>query len=128
MAVQLRGTGDGQVLQKILVQKADGGVQEITPDSTQAIKIASLSFVLANGDGHGFKLCPGVENMWACKGKLEAENNWPLKGTGSDLAGFVRLKLSEVDPDQGLKLPVNNRLCDPGQKDCLITRWSSRKQ
>lgn len=128
MAVQLKGTGDGQVLQKILVQKADGSVQEITRDSTQAIKIASLSFVLANGDGHGFKLCPGQKNIWACKSKLEAENNWPLKGAGSDMAGFVRLKLSEVNPTEGLKLPVNNRLCDPGQKDCLITRWSSRKQ
>jgi 2',3'-cyclic-nucleotide 2'-phosphodiesterase (5'-nucleotidase family) len=127
MAVQLKGTGEGQALQKILIKKTDGSVLEITPDSSQVIKIASLSFVLANGDGHGFKLCPEIKNIWACKSKLEAENNWPLKGAGSDLAGFVRLKLSEVDPAQGLKLSVDRRLCDPGQKDCLIERWSRRK-
>ncbi len=128
MAVRLKGTGSGQVLQKLLVRRADGRVQEITPGSTQAVKVASLSFVLANGDGHGFKLCPGITDIWACKSKLEAENNWPLKGAGSDLAGFVRLKLGEVDSAQGLRLQVDRRLCDPGQKDCLIERWQRMKQ
>jgi hypothetical protein len=32
----------------------------------------------------------------------------------------VRMRLRELDPERGLQLLVDRRLCDRGQSDCLI--------
>ena len=90
-------------------------------DVDEIIKVASISFVLANGDRHGFGLCPGIKDIWACKDKLENATNWPLTGDNVDLTGFLRERLLSLKGD--LELAKDGRLCDRGQQNCLIDRW-----
>ena len=123
MAVKLGGDVGRPKVTKLLVRRQGGGIVEITPTSTEPVKIASSSFVLANGDGHGFRLCQEIVDVSECSGVLEATTNWPLAGDAADLAGLLRMKLRQLDPDKGLQLSVDRRLCDRGQSDCLIDRW-----
>ena len=87
------------------------------------IRIAASGFVLANGDGHGFRLCSDTGSISKCIETLEAAPNWPLGGEGAELTGLLRLRLREIDPAKGLQLSVDRRLCDRGQTGCLIDRW-----
>ena len=123
LAVKLASGGGKQVVESIAVRKQDGTVVPITRDSLDEFSVASVSFVLANGDDHGFDLCPDLDDIWACKSRLEDMPNWPLTGPGSDLAGFVQLKLSDLGMDPGLTLSTDGRLCDPGKDGCLIDQW-----
>jgi hypothetical protein len=122
-AVELQVSDGKQTLKRMSVRRADGVVVPVARDSTDRFSLASVSFVLANGDGHGFALCPGTEDIWACKDEIEAAPNWPLQGTGADLPGFLELKLRELGLDPGLTLAADGRLCDPGQSGCLIDKW-----
>jgi hypothetical protein len=110
-------------IDEILVRRANGSLLEVRPDSQDLVTIASLSFVLADGDGHGFDLCPGLTDVWACKSVLEGDPQWPLEGDGADLAGFVRGELQRIGTSPGLKLITDRRFCDPTDKACLIDRW-----
>ncbi len=112
-----------QELAELLVRRADGSLLEITPETQETVSLASVSFVLANGDGHGFDLCPEIDDVWACKDEIEDAPNWPLEGDGTDLSGFVRLKLLELGEDPGLDLATDGRLCDPTDSGCLIDAW-----
>jgi hypothetical protein len=91
------------------------------------VKVVSLSFTLANGDKHGFSLCAEGMDVDDCKAWLERDPRWPLEGDGSDLAGFVRLKLGQVGAAGGLQLTVDRRLCEPRQTGCLIDTWTGGK-
>lgn len=123
MAVRLQIVGGRQRLQRILVRRADGSTLEVGPDSKDTVSIASVSFVLANGDRHGFNLCPDLTDIWACKDRLEEKTNWPLDDMGADLPGFVEQQLRALGGENGLTLATDRRLCDPGDTDCLIDRW-----
>ena len=121
MAVRVAVENRRQIVKQIRVRRADGTIIEVPRDSDKPVTIASLSFTLANGDKHGFRLCPGIDDMWACKDALEKDTRWPLSGDGSDLAGFVRQILRALPGE--LTLAKDGRLCDPGQKNCLIDSW-----
>lgn len=123
MAVRIKSGGGRQVVSQILVRRNDGSHLKIAPDSNDPVKLASISFVLANGDGHGFDLCPGEKNVWACKSLLEKKPDWPLVGAGRDLTGFVLRELRKSAGTDGVRFAKDGRLCDPDQKDCLIDRW-----
>ena len=123
MAVRLGGTDTTHKVAQILVRRRDGSRVEIGPNSIEPIRIAASSFVLANGDGHGFRLCPDADSVAKCVELLEADSKWPLIGEGADIAGLLRLKLREIDPNVGLKLSTDRRLCDRGQTGCLIDSW-----
>jgi hypothetical protein len=123
MTVRLGGTDAMHKVSKILVRRQDGRSVDITPESTELVKIASSSFVLADGDGHGFRVCDGISNVAQCIAMLDASTNWPLAGDGAELSGLVRTRLRELDPERGLQLSVDRRLCDRGQADCLIDQW-----
>ncbi len=127
MAVRLTGVKGEQKVQQILLKEPDGSIMEITAGSTQAIRVASLSFVLAGGDGYGIKLCPDNMDVSHCKGHLESNSRWPLVGDQSDLTGFVRHKLSELGVKHSLNFSTDGRLCDPRQRKCLIDSWESNK-
>ncbi len=127
MAVRLKGEGGRQIVSQILVQRWDGSVMKVGPDSEEPIKLASISFVLANGDGHGFALCPGEANIWACKATLEKTPDWPLVGEGRDLTGFVLRELRLAGKDSSVNFAKDGRLCDPLQSDCLIDRWQAKR-
>ncbi|NNF79141.1 MAG: bifunctional metallophosphatase/5'-nucleotidase [Rhizobiales bacterium] len=120
----LKRTGqDGLAFEKVLVRRVSGEVVEIGPASEDPIKIASLSFVLANGDRHGFKVCPGTEDIWACKGELEKAPNWPATDKGDDLAEFVRIALRDADEGSGVVFQTDGRICEAKRSDCLVDRW-----
>ncbi len=123
MTVRLGGADAMHKVAQIRVRRQDGRSVEITPDSTEPVKIASSSFVLADGDGHGFRLCKGISEVTQCIAMLDGSTNWPLTGDGAELSGLVRMRLRELDPDRGLQLSVDRRLCDRGQADCLIDQW-----
>lgn len=123
MSVQLQVIDGRQQVARVVVKRTDGTTLELTPATTEPVSVASVSFLLADGDGHGFRLCAENMDVWRCKSEIEASPDWPLGGDGADLAGFVRLKLSGAGFDPGLHLPVDRRLCDPGQTGCLIERW-----
>ena len=106
-----------------MVQRHTGALVEIGPGSTDLFKVASSPFLLADGDGHGFGLCPAEAARSTCIEALEAAPDRPLTGDGADIASLVRMKLREADPVRGLELRVDRRLCDRGQTDCLISRW-----
>jgi len=114
---------DGGTRLAELVVNRNGDLVNVTPDSTERITIASLSFTLADGDHHGFGLCADGDDVWACKAALEADPRWPLAGDGADLSGFTRLKLLELGPDGGLELATDDRLCEATGTPCLIDRW-----
>ncbi len=124
MAVRLKGEGGRQIVSQILVRRRDGTLIKVTPDSDVPIRLASISFVLANGDGHGFALCPGQSNIWACKSTIEKTPDWPLVGEGKDLTGFVLRELRLAGKDSSVNFAKDGRVCDPQQNDCLIDRWS----
>lgn len=123
MAVKLRGADGKQQVERILVRRANGELLEIGPASEAVLSIASLSFVLANGDDHGFRLCPETEDVWACKDSLEARPNWPDTKLGEDLSEFVRINLRQAGQASGPLFATDGRLCDPRQADCLIESW-----
>jgi 5'-nucleotidase / UDP-sugar diphosphatase len=123
MAVQLAEPQSGQKIARILVKRKSGEAVEIGPASTALFKVASSPFLLADGDGHGFKLCPADTSGSKCIEALEAAPNWPLLGEGADIASLVRMNLRKLDPARGLELSTDRRLCDRGQNDCLISRW-----
>lgn len=123
LAVEIHVVDGKQALKRMAVRRSDGEVVEVTRDSADTFSLASVSFVLANGDGHGFTLCPGVDNIWACKDQIEEAPDWPLEGAGADLPGFLELKLREAGIEPGLTLTTDARLCDPGQTGCLIDTW-----
>jgi 2',3'-cyclic-nucleotide 2'-phosphodiesterase (5'-nucleotidase family) len=127
MAVQLNVEKGQQTVSRIVVRRADGSKLELKPDTMDLVKIASASFVLANGDGHGFKLCAGAASVPACMTALEATTNWPQKGAekgeGADLGSLIGLRLRALAPDRELDLPLDRRLCDPSQSGCLIATW-----
>ncbi len=123
LAVQLHVVDGKQTLKRMAVQRNDGTVVQVTADSAERFTLASVSFVLANGDGHGFSLCPGVDSVWDCKDQIEGAPSWPLEGPGADLPGFLEMKLNELGTDPGLTLKTDVRLCDPDQDGCLIDRW-----
>ena len=123
MAVRIGEAGSPQKIARLRVQRHDGTVIEIGPDTPDMVSVASLAFVFANGDGHGFDLCASETVLAKCIEQLEAAPAWPLAGEGADIASLVRMKLAEVDPARGLELFVDRRLCDRGQTDCLIDRW-----
>jgi len=125
MTVQLHVADGRQKVARVVVKRTDGSLLELRAESTEPVSVASISFLFADGDGHGFRLCAEEIDVWSCKSEIEARPDWPLKGDGADLAGFVRLKLVDAGFDPGLHLPVDRRLCDPGQTDCLIERWSA---
>jgi 2',3'-cyclic-nucleotide 2'-phosphodiesterase (5'-nucleotidase family) len=126
IAVRLGSSAGKQKVERILLRKRDGQTMEITARSKQKVRIASLSFVLANGDGHGFELCGADTSVSACKQQLEADPRWPLSGEDSDLTGFVRKMLSKQGLKPGLKIATDQRLCDPRQSNCLIDRWQNK--
>ena len=105
------------------VRRADGSVVDIGPDSTANFKIASIAFVLANGDGHGFNACAAGETVAQCSDAIDAAPAWPLEGEGADIGSLVRLRLRALDQQRGLVFTVDRRLCDRGQQDCLIAKW-----
>ncbi len=117
---------DGAAFEKVIVRKADGKLVEIGPQSETPVSIASLSFVLANGDRHGFKLCTGTEDVWACKSKLEETPNWPAPDKGEDLAVFVRIALQSADTGSGVVFQTDGRICEGRQAGCLVDRWADR--
>lgn len=123
MAVELAQPGSAHRIARILVRRQDGRTVTISPDSTETFSIASIGFVLANGDRHGFDLCGGESSVSRCIQALEASPNWPVQGEAADIAGLVRVKMQSVSPRHGLVLGVDRRLCDRGQKSCLIDRW-----
>lgn len=125
MVVQLHVVDGRQDVARILVRRPDGTVLDLSPGTTEPVSVASVSFVLANGDGHGFRLCAESQDVWSCKSEIDADPRWPLDGDAAELTGLVRLKLGQAGFDPGLTLPVDNRLCDPGQQECLIETWSS---
>lgn len=126
MAVNVAVADGLSRLDEILVRRANGALLPVGPDTLDLVTVASLSFVLADGDGHGFALCPDLGDPWACKAMLEEKPQWPLEGDGADLAGFVRRELLKLGTDPGLKLATDGRLCEPTSSDCLIDRWRER--
>lgn len=122
MAVKV---GAGKRIEKILVKRWNGQVVEIGPDDKSEFKLASNSYVMANGDGHGFKLCPDGIKLKPCIALLENNSGWPLSGVGRTDAGFLRLELGKVDPARGLLLKKDHRLCEVTDQvaDCLISKW-----
>lgn len=126
MVVRLEGEGGRQVLSQILVRRRDGTLLKVGPDMETPIKLASISFVLANGDGHGFALCPNESNIWACKSAIEKTPDWPLVGEGRDLTGFLLRELRIAGKDTSVSFSKDGRLCDPRQSDCLIDRWQKK--
>ncbi len=122
MAVKLADPGSTRKVERILVKRRDGSIIEIGPETDETIKVASLAFVFANGDHHGFDLCNG-QPLPACVEALDASPNWPLTDEGADISSLMRMKLREVDQAKGLVLEVDRRLCDRGQTDCLISKW-----
>ena len=123
MAVRVKVEDGKQTVDAIKVRRTDGSVVEIGPDSEERISLASVSFVLANGDRHGFDLCPELDDIWACKDAIEEKPDWPANEDGDDLTEFVETYLTKDGAGTGLKLSTDGRLCDPGQKDCLIDAW-----
>lgn len=116
----------GKAFERVLVRRAGGDIIEIGPDSDQMVTIASLSFVLANGDKHGFDLCPGTGDMWACKGELEKAPNWPAGARGEDLADFVRIALKDADRGAGTGFQTDGRICEGKMTQCLIDQWHAK--
>lgn len=123
MAVRVTVKDGMQTLEAMKVRRTDETVVEIGPDSEEKISVASVSFVLANGDRHGFDLCPDLDDVWACKDAIEEKPEWPATSDGDDLTAFVETYLKQDGAGTGLKLETDRRLCDPGQKDCLIDSW-----
>ena len=123
MAVQLAAPGSINKIARIKVRRAEGSVVDIAPDSTATFKIASIAFVLANGDGHGFTACAAGETVAQCSDTIDAAPAWPLEGEGADIGGLVRVRLRALDQQRGLVATVDRRLCDRGQQDCLIAKW-----
>lgn len=123
MAVELTPAGSAKDIARIVVRRHDNSVVEIGPDSTLMFKVASIGFVLANGDRHGFKLCGGETSVSRCIQTLEAAAGWPVAGEAAEIAGLVRTKMREAGRRRGLVLRVDRRLCDRGQKACLISQW-----
>ncbi|MCP5081887.1 MAG: bifunctional metallophosphatase/5'-nucleotidase [Alphaproteobacteria bacterium] len=117
---------DGKAFAKVLIRRESGEVVEIGPASEEPVKIASLSFVLANGDRHGFKVCPGTDDVWACKGELEKAPNWPAPDKGDDLAEFVRIALQNADKGSGVAFQTDGRICEAKRSDCLVDRWTGK--
>jgi 5'-nucleotidase len=124
MAVRVQVSDDGRRLSELVIRRADGSLLEVTPDTQETVSVASISFVLANGDRHGFDLCPDIDDIWACKDALEDAPHWPLEGDGADLSGFVRLQLLQIPDGDGLQLTTDGRLCDPTDSICLIDAWA----
>ncbi|MBU2583182.1 MAG: 5'-nucleotidase C-terminal domain-containing protein [Alphaproteobacteria bacterium] len=122
MAVRLAEAGSAGKVARVLVRRRDGSVLEIGPQNTDRFKVASSSFVLANGDGHGFEVCEG-KVFSDCILMLEADPQWPLQGEAAEMTGLVGLKLREAGRKHGLEFRVDRRLCDRGQVDCLIETW-----
>lgn len=128
LAVQVAPAGDPGLVSRILVRRWNGEVVEIGPESTDKFSIASIGFVLSNGDGHGFSFCAGAVNRQKCMQDLEARTGWPLAGEGADLAGLVRLRMRELDAGGGLVVATDGRLCDRDQTGpCLINQWQPRR-
>lgn len=123
MAVKLRGADGKQEVERILIRRTNGDVVDIGPASDDVFSLASLSFVLANGDKHGFKLCPETDDVWACKDSLEANPSWPDTKLGEDLSEFVRINLRQAGQASGPVFATDGRLCDPRQAPCLIDSW-----
>lgn len=123
MAVQLAEAESAHKIARILVRRRDGRVVDIGTEPAALFTVASSPFLLADGDGHGFGLCPPQTTKTACIEELAAAPGWPTSGEGADIASLVRLKLREVDPARGLELQTDRRFCDRGQTDCLISRW-----
>lgn len=121
LAVKLSEAGAASNVARIIARRRDGTKVEITPQTADLFKVASSAFVLGNGDGHGFNVCAGA-SVSECIGRLEADPQWPSQGDAADVAGLVREKLRTIDPQRGLELPIDRRLCDRGDKDCLIDR------
>ncbi len=117
---------EGRAFEKVLIQRVSGEVVEIGPASAEPIKIASLSFVLANGDRHGFNVCPGIDDIWACKGELEKAPNWPAPDKGDDLAEFVRIALQNSDKGAGVGFQTDGRICEAKRSDCLVDKWAGK--
>lgn len=123
MAVQLAEAGQAQKVAKALVRRRDGSVVEIGPRSNDRFTVASAPFVLADGDGHGFGLCPEGTGVPKCIEALEADPRWPAGGEEGEITGLVAARLSALEPARGLVLKIDRRLCDRGQTDCLIAKW-----
>ncbi len=117
---------DGRPFERVLVRRAGGKTIEIGPESEEMVSIASLSFVLANGDKHGFALCPGSDDVWTCKSQLETAPNWPAPEQGEDLAEFVRIALKVADAGAGVTFKTDGRICEGKRVDCLIDQWSAQ--
>lgn len=122
MAVKIADAKSGRGIEQVLVRRRNGEVVEIGPQSTAMFKVASSAFLLADGDGHGFGLCPQTNERATCIAGIENEPQWPLDGDGGDISSLVRMRLREQG-ERGLELRVDRRLCDRGQSDCLISRW-----
>ena len=117
LAVQL---GANDKLERVLVRRGENGVVEIGPQSDVPVKVASIAFVLS---GHGFDLCAGKVPFECAKG-LDAATRWPSTGTSADnITDLVRESLRKVPVRRGLVLPVDRRLCEPGQTDCQTAKW-----
>lgn len=127
MAVKLADGGGAERIERILVRRWNGSIVEIDAASTSRFTVASIPFVLADGDGHGFKACPATTGREACMRQLEASPNWPATGERVDLAGLVRGELRALDPQRGLELAIDRRLCERGLANCLIAAWGEEK-
>ncbi len=122
LAVKL---GSGKKATHIKIKRQDGTVLEIGPEDATKFKLASISFVLANGDGHGFRCCAPELGLWDCIAMLEKDNRWPLGGNSAELSSFLRDRLRDVDANHGLELPLDHRLCEitDNAADCLYAKW-----
>ena len=96
---------------------------QVTPDNREKLKLAPVSFVLADGDEHGIVLCPDTSDVLACKDEIEAAPDWPLSGAAAHLLGFVERELGGAGMAPGLTLMTDRRLCDVEGPDCLIAAW-----
>ena len=123
MAVELAKAQSPDRIARIVVQRRDGKKVEINPTSTALFKVASSPFLLADGDGHGFGICPADTARSKCIELLDASPDWPLTGDGADIASLVRMKLRALDPARGLERAPDRRLCDRGQTACLMSKW-----
>jgi 2',3'-cyclic-nucleotide 2'-phosphodiesterase (5'-nucleotidase family) len=123
MAVALAEPGSPSPIAALKARRRDGSVVAIGPQSRDVFRLASFAFVLANGDGHGFEVCPPGTAIGPCIAAIEAAPAWPLKGEGAEITGLVRLRLGETDQARGLELPVDRRFCDRGSSGCLVARW-----
>jgi 2',3'-cyclic-nucleotide 2'-phosphodiesterase (5'-nucleotidase family) len=116
---------DGR-LEKLVLLTGDGEGKTITKGSKEIVTVASIAFVLANGDKHGFKLCsPRTED---CRNEIIEKfgPKWPEK-VSNDPAELVQHFMKRDQGKTGLSFTVDGRICGHRQSDCLLKNISVAK-